>query len=112
MRTTRTRRGIALAYVLLASTLGLIRLACLLFVDYRMKSHIMTPFSYGLRSLLYPEALLPLHTSLGRIENGGIFLALFSLIIVAGTFVMLSPILILMIYPLAPRTESYDTKIS
>ncbi len=90
------RRQIVTPIYLGAGTaLALARIAMFLWLNYGSGAHMGTQTATLVEWALYPEAFLSMHTWIGHIANQGVFSFLFASLLVLGSFVLASPLLLL-----------------
>jgi len=95
MATSRVRR-VVFAYVAVGTTLAVVRLSLYAWIVHHYVTETVTETVVKLQDfVVYPEALLSIHTTIGRIEPPYMFVAVFSLLLAVGSFVMTSPVLLL-----------------
>ncbi len=106
------RRGVFLAYLGTGAALALTRIALFAWVNHRYASHTVTETVARLTWGLYPEALLSIHTRLGLIYNTTLFFLLYGLLLVVGSFVLATPILLLTCLPRRGPIEKCSTSLT
>ena len=82
-------------YILAALLLAIVRVTLYGWLVHRYITHTVTDTVNRLEWLIYPEELVSIHTTIGRINNRVTFLLIFGLLLTLGSFVIASPILLL-----------------
>jgi hypothetical protein len=84
-----------LIYLGLGAALTVARVVLFFWLIQRSASHTVTETVAQLQWLLYPEMLLNIHTQLGLLRNPILSFGTFSLILAVGSFLMMTPVVLL-----------------
>jgi len=90
-----TYRRVVSIYLIVAATVAVGRVALYLWLVHRYVTHTVTDTVIRLGRLEYPEESVAIHTGIASIENKVLFVLVFAVMLAVGSFVFLSPVLLM-----------------